>query len=219
MPGPVVVLLWCFDSFTAKEGECMMFERCLLASLLCGFVAVVSSVPGQDNGPPRTPREQDQVRELPASLVVEWQKAGALFVWISENRIGLEREGKQGEVPGFQLRWKPGIAALPQPQMAFGLSFGSGGMTDEGLKELTGLKTLQYLFLYNTPVTDAGLKELAGLKSLRALSLSSTMVTDAGLKELSRLKSLQYLYLQHTQVTDAGVAELQKALPQLKVER
>jgi hypothetical protein len=33
-------------------------------------------------------------------------------------------------------------------------------------------------------VTDAGLKELAGLKSLQALDLTFTKVTDAGLKEL-----------------------------------
>jgi hypothetical protein len=35
-------------------------------------------------------------------------------------------------------------------------------------------------------VTDAGLKELAGLKSLQSLDLSRTKVTDAGLKELQK---------------------------------
>ena len=33
-------------------------------------------------------------------------------------------------------------------------------------------------------MTDAGLKELAGLKSLQTLNLFHTQVTDAGLKEL-----------------------------------
>ncbi len=44
-------------------------------------------------------------------------------------------------------------------------------------------------------MTDAGLKELAGLKSLQLLYLAGTQVTDAGLKELAGLKSLQMLYL------------------------
>ena len=45
-------------------------------------------------------------------------------------------------------------------------------MTDAGLKELAGLKSLQSLNLQHTKVTDAGLKELAGLKSLQTLDLS-----------------------------------------------
>src|SRR5262245_13582072 len=66
-------------------------------------------------------------QELPAELVAQWKKAGALPVWTSANLISLYRAGKKGEVHGFQLKWMPGIAALPRPRMAFGLSFGSGG--------------------------------------------------------------------------------------------
>ena len=41
--------------------------------------------------------------------------------------------------------------------------------------------------LTNTKVTDAGLKELAGLKSLQTLRLSGTAgVTDAGVAELQK---------------------------------
>ena len=39
-------------------------------------------------------------------------------------------------------------------------------------------------------MTDAGLKELAGLKSLQTLNLNDTQVTDAGLKELGRAQEL-----------------------------
>jgi internalin A len=46
-----------------------------------------------------------------------------------------------------------------------------------------------------TEITDAGLKELAGLKNLQWLDLSSTKITDAGLKELAALKNLQTLDL------------------------
>ena len=85
------------------------------------------------------------------------------------------------------------LARLPSPPAAFGLHL--------------------------PQVTDAGLKELAGLKSLQSLDLWGTQVTDAGLKELAGLQSLQTLYLAGTQVTDAGVAELQKALPGCQISQ
>ena len=93
-------------------------------------------------------------------------------------------------------------------------------VTDAGLKELAGLKSLQTLDLPVTQVTDAGLKELAGLKSLQTLNLANTKVTDAGLKELAGLKSLQALHLYHTKVTDAGLKELAglKSLQSLDLE-
>jgi len=70
-----------------------------------------------------------------------------------------------------------------------------------------------------TKVTDAGLKELAGLKSLRALYLAGTQVTDAGLKGLAGRKALQTIDLRGTKVTDAGLigagraSELAKSVP------
>jgi Leucine-rich repeat (LRR) protein len=92
-------------------------------------------------------------------------------------------------------------------------------VTNAGLKELAGLKSLQTLNLSNTKVTDVGLKDLAGLKSLHSLDLGRTQVTDKGLKELAGFKSLQTLNLGFTRVTDAGVAELQKALPACSIGR
>ena len=90
-------------------------------------------------------------------------------------------------------------------------------VTDAGLKELADLKNLQILDLNLTKVTDAGLKELAGLKSLQTLNLNYTQVTDAGLKELAGLKSLRSLGLAGTKVTDAGVVELRKALSKCRI--
>jgi hypothetical protein len=45
---------------------------------------------------------------------------------------------------------------------------------------------LQTLFLNRTGVTDAGLKDLTALKELRSLNLFETKVTDAGVKELQK---------------------------------
>ena len=89
-------------------------------------------------------------------------------------------------------------------------------VTDAGLKDLAGLKSLEVLHLGNTKVTGAGLKELAGLESLQALYLYDTPLTDAGLKHLAALKSLRYLNLAHCSgVTDAGLKDL-GALKSLK---
>ena len=148
------------------------------------------------------PPKQDTPQPLPAEIVAAWKKAGAKpgsmgldlngFLAFEEKATGLV-----GAVPVFSFAsWKDGVVAkLPVPAALFGLN------------------------LYRTQVTDAGLKELAGLKSLHTLDLRGTQVTDAGLKELAGLKSLHTLYLSGTQVTDAGVAELQKALPDCRINR
>ncbi len=54
--------------------------------------------------------------------------------------------------------------------------------------------------LSRTEVTDAGLKDLAGLKSLKRLELGEiTTVTDAGLKDLASLEGLRTLNLYSTE--------------------
>ena len=127
----------------------------------------------------------------------------------------MKATGLTGAVPAFRIPFwvYRRLAELPVPLVPFGLDLGGTGVTDAGLKELAGFKSLQTLNLRGTQVTDAGLKELAGLKSLQSLDLGFNRVTDAGLKELAGLKSLQELYLYGTRVTDKGVAELRKALP------
>ena len=65
-------------------------------------------------------------------------------------------------MPAFRLVvWKAGVfAELPVPPVAFELDLGNTEVTDAGLKELAGLKSLQALVLSDTSVTDTGLKEL-----------------------------------------------------------
>jgi hypothetical protein len=57
------------------------------------------------------------------------------------------------------------------------------------------LKTVEYIFLNNTPLTDSGLARLSALTKLKQVKLEGT------------------------QVTDAGVVELKRALPGLKISR
>ena len=144
-------------------------------------------------------------KPLPPDVVKAWQNKGAEVVWMRLHEAGYleifrENEARAGALPVFQFpapRTSGGsppklyltevvLTGLPDPGMPFGLSLGHTKVTDAGLKELAGLKSLQSLYLYSTDVTDAGLKELAGLKSLQSLLLGSTKVTDAGLKELRK---------------------------------
>ena len=94
-----------------------------------------------------------------------------------------------------------------RPEDVLRLFLGMTQVTDAGLKELAGLKNLQFLGLDNTKVTDAGLKELAGFQNLEWLDLRATQVTDAGLKELAGLKKLHNLQLVGSRVTEAGLRE------------
>jgi hypothetical protein len=196
------------------------------------------------------PAKRDAAKPLPEKIVAAWQKAGAQVGWMRVDtfvriRFRSEKEGVAGDLPAFRFSpSKAGVLArLPAPAAAFGLdlrgtdvtdaglkelagfkslhalNLGGTDVTDAGLKELAGLQSLQTLSLGGTEVTDAGLKELAGLQSLQALSLLQTKVTDAGLKELAGVKSLQRLSLGGTKVTDAGEKELRKALPTCTVHR
>ncbi len=158
--------------------------------------------------------EKEGSKPLPPEIVKAWRGIGANVGWmkmhLGDNRPKFEVEGKARATTVFQFsEWKEGVLAkMPDPGAPFGLCLNSTKMTDAGLKQLAGLKSLQALYLAGTQVTDAGLKELAGLKSLQTLDFRGTQVTDAGLKELAGLKSLQRLYLNHTKVTGVGLKEL-----------
>ena len=88
------------------------------------------------------------------------------------------------------------------------LFLGGSASTDESLKTISKLTTLECLFLEDTQVSDAGLRELPTLKKLHSLNLSRTKVTDAGFASLIKFKQLKLLALTETQVTDASVPNL-----------
>ncbi len=158
--------------------------------------------------------KKEAPKPLPRAIVKAWRGIGANVGWMKmdlfDNRPTFQVEGQIRAMTVFQFtEWKEGVLAkMPDTGAPFGLCLNSTKMTDAGLKELAGLKSLRALYLGGTQVTDAGLKEVAGLKSLQTLDVRGTKVTDAGLKELAGLKSLQRLYLNHCDVTGAGLKDL-----------
>lgn len=87
----------------------------------------------------------------------------------------------------------------------------STNITGAGLKYLAGMKNLDRLSLDNTEVSDAGLLHIAKLESLQFLDLGNTAISDRGLASIGQLKGVFYLFLDHTKVTDAGLRHLEKA--------
>jgi hypothetical protein len=135
--------------------------------------------------PPRA--ETDPPKSPPDPIVTAWKEAGAEVGWLRVKTTGFlefvpEKENKPGDLRAFRFAgWIEGrLTKLPDLTPAFGLDLSSTRLTDAGLKELAGLKSLQTLNLYATQVTDGGLKELAGLQNLQTLNLVATQVTDGG---------------------------------------
>ncbi len=105
------------------------------------------------------------------------------------------------EAEDVAARWAAGVGgkvtrddkAPGKPVVA--VSFGpvNKKVTDDGLKELKGLRNLKSLSLFfNGHITDAGMKHVKELTTLESLNIGNTAVTDAGLAELKgmKLKSL-----------------------------
>lgn len=194
----------------------------------CGKKADVAVAPPQDDPQPAVARQPRQPpvkkvdpKPLSEATIMTWKEAGAYTGWMGLNAnelmmISNDMADVRDPVPGFgfdfqKYSFQPANLTLPKVpavQTPFGVSFGSvRGWNDEGMAQLTALKTLSSLDLHNTRISDAGLKHLAELKGLEYLDVSDTDVTDAGLKALAGLTNLKFLRLP-SKVTDAGLKEL-----------
>jgi hypothetical protein len=110
----------------------------------------------------------------------------------------------------------------------WGLDLRNTNVTDEGLRQLQGMSSLEQLTLGNdvqvirqynppdSPITDAGLVHLRKLDQLRNLTLNGLPITDAGLAAIEGLPNLGGLYLSRTKVEGGGLSRL-KSLPKLAV--
>lgn len=93
------------------------------------------------------------------------------------------------------------------------LSISGTKTSDAGVAMLKQLPRLEYLRLgvydEGIPLTDEGLRHVGEMESLQDLDLSGTQITDTGLVHLRGLKQLKNLSLDETQVTPAGLAQLE----------
>src|SRR5438093_6762019 len=149
----------------------MQCTTCLAAIRAVAALAVLSAC-GLRAGAEQPPAKDGPPEPLPETIVTAWKNAGAEVGWM--RFMGIlqfvpAEQGKPGDLPAFRFSpWRRGLLAdLPDPGRAFALDLSFTDLTDAGLKELAGLKSLEMLGIGSTQVTDTGLKELAGLKSLQ----------------------------------------------------
>ena len=127
-----------------------------------------------------------------------------------------------GEVTGVQLLDTPAtnedlklLAILPSVERVW---LARTKVTDEGIPLLKVCPKLKFIGLDELPITDAGIAHLTAFQDLESLSLSGTKITDAGLEYLARLPRLKELWLRNTAITEAGYQKLQAALPQCEIQ-
>ena len=90
-------------------------------------------------------------------------------------------------------------------------------ITDDGLKHLVDLPTLEKLHLEETKLTDNGLDHLRNIPKLKWLNIYGTEVSDAGIEQLKQLKNLEKLYIWQTKITIPGFQQLQASLPNTEI--
>ena len=75
-------------------------------------------------------------------------------------------------------------------------------LTDEGLKNVGKLKSLQSLDLSDNSITDTGLSHLAALSKLSVIELADTKITGKALAHLGKMSGLRRLRLTKLPVKD-----------------
>jgi hypothetical protein len=88
------------------------------------------------------------------------------------------------------------------------LSLNSADVGDAELAHVKALSGLRSLYIQGTRISDTGLRHLAGLTYLRRLSIGGTGVSDAGLVHIGKLTNLQFLSLVDVKITDVGLEHL-----------
>lgn len=107
--------------------------------------------------------------------------------------------------------------------LAFGmLGTGPADITDAGMTHVSGLTSLERLYISGRGITDRGLAEVAGLHRLRDLGLAGAF-SDAGLRHLEPLHGLTRVAVRSSGAfSPAALERLRTALPharQLNVEQ
>lgn len=106
-----------------------------------------------------------------------------------------------------------GLARIASHRKLGVLSLRGAAISDDGLRHLAGLKSLEYLTLANChAITDAGLKHLAVLKNLKHLGLAGTSVTGPGLEHLKGLALLRSLSIP-SDASQSAVNRFRAAMP------
>lgn len=112
-----------------------------------------------------------------------------------------------------------GIAQIAGVQTLEFLNFPNGGFHNESLALLAELPNLKQLRFHSPHVGDDGLAFIATLPQLRYLHIIACPMTADGLKHLHGMTQLQSFYLDGSDIADEAIYELLRALPSLHFHR
>ncbi|QDV49907.1 protein kinase domain-containing protein [Gimesia fumaroli] len=102
--------------------------------------------------------------------------------------------------------WLYHLHSLPK---LYRLRLGGEFLSDRGMEELSKLKNLQILTIYNSRITDTGLANIPQSADLREFKINSqSILTDRGLNEITKLKQLRVLHIKECKISDVGLADL-----------
>lgn len=92
----------------------------------------------------------------------------------------------------------------------------SFGVTDQGLRKLSGLPKLSELRLPASTIDGSGFDAFEGHPALEVLDLDGSSINDAAMEHISRIPHLQMLFVRYCEITDAVLPHL-RSLPELSV--
>jgi hypothetical protein len=111
-----------------------------------------------------------------------------------------------------------GLAELRGLRTLKGIELSGTDVTDECVTYLLEMPHLSWIYLNGTKVTGAGMARLATLEDLRMLELNGCPTSADGYKELSQLTNITTLGLHNSAMTDQDLEQL-NALGQIGILR
>jgi hypothetical protein len=106
--------------------------------------------------------------------------------------------------------------AIDPPWNVTRLSLESSQVSDQSMKAIAKMSTLEELDVSGCAITDAGVAELAENKSVRTLWLNDCPITDASLKTLQSMKSLNALHVSGSKISSQAWERFLTVRPGLK---
>lgn len=103
---------------------------------------------------------------------------------------------------------KDGISVLKSIKTLECIRVGDNGVTDSGVKAISGLPNLWMLHIQLNPITGKSLKEIASWSQLKDLWLIETKVKPDELRLLNKLRQLEILRVDGLHIDDSTISNL-----------
>ncbi len=164
---------------------------------------------------PKTFLEKNTIEPLDSSLFAEIEAAGFSIKPISQTTNFVEVRWKGID----SLSINDQISALdPAKSHIAWLYLAKSGIENDALKSIGEMDNLLRLKLENNPqITDEGIENLTNLKNLSSLNLYNTKISDLCAPYLASIQSLTKLYIWQTDLGEEGINTIKSKIPDVEV--